>query len=67
MGRHQGVDLSIGTPRVVVEQRELPGAGATAYSIAEWPRKPSLGSSGRGVLGIVDEQVGVAGQRDAVS
>jgi hypothetical protein len=39
-------------------------ASATAYSTAEWP-KAQPRQLGRGVLGIVHQQVGVLGQRDS--
>jgi len=57
--RHQRVDLRIGTPRVVVEQRELPGVGALGQRdrvldgrVAEKAQPRQLG---RGVLRIVHQ------------
>jgi hypothetical protein len=60
--RHQRVDLGVGSPWVVVEQRELPGVGAVRQrdrvldgGVAE---KAQPLQFGRGVLRIVHQQVG---------
>jgi hypothetical protein len=66
--RHQRVDLGIGTPWVVVEQRELPGVGALGQRdrvldgrVAE---KAQARQFGRGVLRIVHHEVGAFAQGD---
>jgi hypothetical protein len=66
--RDEGVNLGIGTPRVVVKERELPGVDALRQRdpvlnrrMAEECQPRQLG---RGVLGIVHEQVGALAQRD---
>jgi hypothetical protein len=55
--RHQGVDLGIRAPRVVVEQRELPGVGALRQRDrvlnSRVTEKAQPRQLGRGVLGIV--------------
>ena len=55
--RHQGVDLGVRAPRVVVEQRELPGAGALRQCDlllnSRVTEKAQPRQLGRGVLGIV--------------
>ncbi len=68
MLRHQGVDSGVGTPRVVVEQRELPGAGTLCQRDralnSRMTEKAQPRQLGRDVLGIGHEQIGVLGQRD---
>ena len=66
VGDDQGVDLVVGAPRVVVEQHQGPGAGGVRQSypildgrVAEEVAVTELGG---GVLSVVDEYVGVAGQ-----
>ena len=66
--RYQGVDLGVRAPWVVVEEREAPGVGALRERDRVFNRrvtqKAQLRQLGRGVLGIVHQQVGALAQPD---
>ena len=66
--RDEGVDFGIGTPRVVVKERALPGVDALRQCDrvlnSRMAEKSQPRQLGRGVLGIVHEQVGVLAQHN---
>jgi hypothetical protein len=66
--RDEGVDFGIGTPRVVVKERALPGVDALRQCDrvlnSRMAEKCQPRQLGRGVLGIVHEQVGILAQHN---